>query len=256
MIEYASYRGRDNWGIHLVNPFDSWSQLGLLPSSSTLSEDPSKHPACRRIVRIAMNNTAAVAMWGLSRNFLAYTRLGVDHRWIDLGDIVGYDKFEDVAAYKDGLFYAAYWGARRIIALDFSSPTVRATDMTLNLPAYQEGNGWTSFQQARLVNSSSGLFLVRWRNLLKVGEKKRREIDVYRLMDDDDDDAPKKWAPIESLGSFSFFLGTESLSVSLSTADFPSSQNCFLFAFEFSIASARELDVSIECTAWARVYIK
>ncbi|ONK58890.1 uncharacterized protein A4U43_C08F780 [Asparagus officinalis] len=220
MIEYASYRGRDNSGIHLVNPFDSWSQLGLLPSSSTLSEDPSDHPACFRIVRIAMNSTAAVAMWGLTGNFLAYTRLGVDRRWTNLGDIVGRDNFEDVAAYRDGLFYAAYRCARRIIALDFSSPTVRVTDMTLNLPAYQESNGWISFQQARLVNSSSGLFLVRWRNLIKAGEKKRREIDVYRLMDDDAD-APKRWAPVESLGSFSFFLGTKSLSVSLSTADSP-----------------------------------
>ncbi|ONK65071.1 uncharacterized protein A4U43_C07F33300 [Asparagus officinalis] len=55
----------------------------------------------------------------------------------------------------------------------------------------------------------------------KVGETKRRELDIQKLMDDGgSDDANKKWVPIRSLGNSSFFLGLNQ-SISLSTATFP-----------------------------------
>ncbi|ONK65062.1 uncharacterized protein A4U43_C07F33210 [Asparagus officinalis] len=154
---------------------------------------------------------------------LAYTRPGIDRAWIDLKDTLPTgDSFRDVVAYKDGLFCALDSGARKVVALDFSSPpTVRSTDLTLNLPAYRDRNdGWACFQEARLVNSSSELFLVRWRGLVKVGEAKRREVDVHKLMDVGGNDADKKWVPVRSLGSSSFFLGLNR-SISLSTATFP-----------------------------------
>ncbi|ONK68110.1 uncharacterized protein A4U43_C05F7550 [Asparagus officinalis] len=151
--------------------------------------------------------------------------LGIDRAWIELKDTLTRDSFQDVVAYKDGLFCALDFYARKVVALDFSSPpTVRLTDLTLNLPAYQDrSDEWTCFQEAQLVNSSSKLFLVRWRSLVKVGETKRRELDVYKLMDDgsdDDNDADKKWVPIRSLGNSSFFLGLNR-SISLSAATFP-----------------------------------
>ncbi|ONK65063.1 uncharacterized protein A4U43_C07F33220 [Asparagus officinalis] len=136
-----------------------------------------------------MNGSVAVAIWEYSGGRLAYTRLGIDRAWIDLKEtLLTSDRFQDVVAYKDGLFCAVDFYARKVVALDFSSAqTVRSTDLTLNLPAYRDrDDGWTCFQEARLVNSSSKLFLVRWRSLINVGETKRREVDVYKLMDDDD----------------------------------------------------------------------
>ncbi|ONK78103.1 uncharacterized protein A4U43_C02F14390 [Asparagus officinalis] len=223
MIEDHDYEGRPHHrGIHIVNPFDSWAQLGLLPSSTTLSADAAIwHKLYDYIIRIAMNNSVAVAIWSYDGYHLAYTRLGIDHAWIHLKGTLTSGKFRDVVAYKDDLFCALDQDARKVVALDFSSPhTVRSTDLTLNLPAYRDSNdGWTCFQDAQLVNSSSKLFLVRWRSLVKVGETKRRVLDIHKLMDDDDD-ADKKWVPIRSLGNSSFFLGLNQ-SISLSTATFP-----------------------------------
>ncbi|ONK65060.1 uncharacterized protein A4U43_C07F33090 [Asparagus officinalis] len=204
----------------------------LTPFFNLLSADPST-PNLSSITRQIASRTARWPSPPFGYN-LGYTRLGIDRAWIELKDTLTRDRFQDVVAYKDGLFCALDFYARKVVALDFSSPpTVRLTDLTLNLPAYRDRNdGWTCFQEAQLVNSSSKLFLVRWRSLVKVGETKRREVDVYKLMDVSGDDADKKWVPIRSLGNSSFFLGLNR-SISLSTATFPKLRtNCIYIPWD------------------------
>lgn len=111
---------------------------------------------------------------------------------------------------SDGLFYALEPFISKVISIRFQDDAeFEIEDVTSDLvapdfdPSKEEYHGWSCCQEARLVDSPSCLFLVRWRRLIKKGEGQRREVDVFKLLVNG---ANRTWVPVSSLGNYSFFF--------------------------------------------------
>lgn len=206
--------------IYIIDPFSSssWASPALPLSTGT----------DREIMKIAMLGDITFALEGSSL-FLSYAAPGMKE-WVRPEKFRFISWLDMISSKKDGVLYLLSIDADKVESLGFpSSPSLfpqvedwERKDMTFNLtdgydPLAKENQGWACCQNARLVDSPYGIFLVRWRLLSRDGEENRRDIDVQRLLVNGPD---TKWVTVKSLDNHAFFLGALQ-SIAVSTEDFP-----------------------------------